>query len=153
MNLLHRIFASIKRFYYLKILRRKYYRSGKCNCCGRCCEKIYVKHGKNIIKDEELFKKLKTMHSFYDDLEVVDKDETGLVFRCNNLDLETRKCKIHKHRAKICRNYPQEEIFMMGAQLSEDCGYSFTPIVPFSEVFQKVLKSKKTNSDCKFFIE
>lgn len=153
MNLLHKLFGALKRFYYLKILRRKYYCSGKCNCCGRCCEKIYVKHGKNIICDEELFNKLKTMHSFYDDLEVIDKDETGLVFRCNNLDPITRKCKIHRRRAKICRNYPQEEIFMMGAQLSDDCGYKFTPIVPFSEVFEKVLKSKSKDSGCRFFIE
>lgn len=139
MKLLHRL----KRFYYLYILKRKYYRSGKCNCCGRCCEKIYVKHGKNILKDEEVFNKLKPLHYFYNDLEVIGKDETGLVFRCNNLDPVTRLCKNHKHRDRICRDYPQEEIFMMGADLSEGCGYKFTPIVPFSEVFEKVMKKTK----------
>lgn len=142
MKLLHRILEKFKREYYLKILKRKYYRSGKCNCCGKCCEKIYVKHGKNIITDENVFNKLKGMHDFYDDLEVVDKDDIGLVFCCANLDKETRLCLNHKNRAPICRNYPQEEIFVMGAQLSEGCGFKFTPIVPFCEVLQKVLKSK-----------
>ena len=149
MKLLHKL----KRFYYLYILKRKYYRSGKCNCCGRCCEKIYVKHGKNIITDENVFKKLQGMYEFYANLEVVGSDETGLIFRCNYLDPITRLCKNHKNRDRICRDYPQEEIFMMGASLSEDCGYKFTPIVPFSEVFKKVLNSSKNNSECKFFID
>ena len=149
MKLLHKL----KRFYYLYILKRKYYRSGKCNCCGRCCEKIYVKHGKNILNDEEVFKKLQNMHSFYENLEVVGKDDTGLIFRCNHLDPQTRLCKNHKNRDRICRDYPQEEIFMMGADLSENCGYKFTPIVPFAEVFDKVMKSKKQSNECKFFID
>lgn len=136
MKLLHKL----KRFYYLYILKRKYYRSGKCNCCGRCCEKIYVKHGKNILKDEETFNKLKNLHYFYNDLEVVGKDETGLIFRCNNLDPITKLCKNHKKRDRICRDYPQEEIFMMGANLSDGCGYKFTPIIPFSEVLEKLMK-------------
>ena len=42
---------------------------------------------------------------------------------------------------------------MMGADLSENCGYKFTPIVPFNEVLDKVMKSKKKNNDCKFFID
>ena len=153
MKLLHSFFKKIKRFYYLKILKRKYYRTGSCNCCGKCCEKIYVKHGKNLITDEEVFKKLQKMHRFYEELEVVDKDETGLVFKCNNLDPKTRMCRDHKNRAKICRDYPQEEIFMMGAQLCDECGYEFTPIVPFDEVFSKILKSKKKDENSKHFTE
>ncbi len=149
MKLLHKL----KRFYYLYVLKRKYYRSGKCNCCGRCCEKIYVKHGKSILDNEDMFNKLNNLHNFYANLEVVGKDETGLIFRCLNLDEKTRMCKIHKNRDRICRDYPQEEIFMMGADLSENCGYKFTPIVPFSEVFKKVMNSKKSSSDCKFFID
>lgn len=151
MKLLRKFFEKIKRFYYLKILKRKYYRSGSCNCCGRCCEKIYVKHGKSVITDEKVFEKLKYLHSFYADLTVIDKDETGLVFRCNNLDEETRLCKKHKMRAKICRDYPQEEIFTMGAQLSEGCGFKFEPIVPFDEVFTTVSKGK--SKDFKLFEE
>ena len=146
------LLRSLRRFYYLNILGRKYFRSGKCNRCGRCCEKIYVKHGKKILKDEDNFKKLQNLHAFYTDLEVVGKDDTGLIFRCKQLDPKTRLCKNHKKRDRICRDYPQEEIFTMGADLSENCGYKFTPIIPFSEVLDKVMKSKKGN-DCKFFID
>ena len=38
---------KFKKFFYSKILRRKYYRTGQCLGCGRCCKKIYVKHFNN----------------------------------------------------------------------------------------------------------
>ena len=134
---------SIRKFILSKILGRKYYRTGKCNACGKCCTKIYVKHFKHVIQDEEEFKKLQYLHRFYTYLKVIDKDETGLVFECQNLDPVTHKCKIHKTRPGICRRYPQEELFSMGGALSDDCGYKMLPIVPFADVLKKTAKKKK----------
>ena len=74
---------------------------------------------------------------------IIDKDETGLVFECMNLDKETMKCKIHKSRPGLCRRYPQEELFMMGGTLAEHCGYRLEPIESFEEVFNKVSKKKQ----------
>lgn len=145
--------SALRDLYHTKILRRKYYRSGKCNCCGRCCEKIYVKHGRAVLNDESLFEKLKLMHSFYDDLICIDKDEIGLVFSCKNLDAEDgtneRKCKKHKTRAKICRDYPQEELFMIGGSMGEDCGYKFTPIISFAQTLMQCEKKDRKKSDKK----
>ena len=45
-------YKTLKKLFYLHILKRKYYRVGSCNACGRCCQKIYVKH-KDVIKTEE----------------------------------------------------------------------------------------------------
>ena len=137
-----KIYDKLKKWYYLYILKRKYYRTGSCNCCGRCCQKIYVKH-ESIIQTEEEFERLKKQHEFYTYLTVVDKDETGLVFECKNLDKETHKCKIHKKRPEICRKYPQEEVFAMGGTLAEHCGYKLVPIQSFEEVFNKVQKRFK----------
>lgn len=131
---------EIKKFILSKILGRHYYRTGKCKACGKCCTKIYVKHFKHVIQDEEEFRKLQYLHRFYTYLKVIDKDETGLVFECQNLDKETHKCKIHKTRPGICRRYPQEELFSMGGALSEDCGYKMLPIVPFEKVLKKLAK-------------
>lgn len=125
------------------ILNKKYIRSGKCNMCGACCEKIYVRHIKSVIKDEEEFKKLRFLHPFYTYLEVVDKDDLGLVFKCNNFDKQLKICKIHKKRPGICRRYPAEAIFSMGAYLSDNCGYSFTPIDKFADVLEKERKNYK----------
>ena len=137
---------KLKKFYYTKILRKKYYRVGKCNGCGRCCRQIYVKHAKGVIQTEEDFEKLKYQHRFYTYLKVTGKDEVGLIFECQNLDSETHLCKIHKTRPGICRRYPQEEIFAMGGVLAENCGYKLEPIETFDEIMHKVQKnaSKKT---------
>ncbi len=133
---------EIRKFILSKILRKHYYRTGKCKACGKCCTKIYVKHFKHVIQDEEEFKKLQYLHRFYTYLKVIDKDETGLVFECQNLDPKTHKCKIHKSRPGICRRYPQEELFSMGGALSDDCGYKMMPIIPFSKVMSKLSKKK-----------
>ena len=138
------MFKFLKRFFYIKILKRKYYRTGKCNECGRCCRKIYVKNFKHVIKDEKEFEKLQYIHRFYSYLKVIGKDETGLIFECTKLDAKTNKCTIHKSRPGICRRYPQEEMLSMGGELSEGCGYKLEPIIPFSEVLEKISgKSKR----------
>lgn len=136
------MFLKLKKWFLSTILRRKYYRTGKCNACGKCCTHIYVKHYRHVIQDENEFKKLQFLHNFYANLKVIDKDDIGLVFECQNLDPETHKCKIHSSRPGICRRYPQEELFSMGGDLSEDCGYKMEPIVSFDEVMQKVNKTK-----------
>lgn len=136
------MFEKLKKFFYLKILNRKYYRVGSCSGCGRCCRQIYVKHAGGVIQDEKDFENLKHQHRFYQYLKVTGKDEIGLIFECQNLDSETHKCKIHKNRPGICRRYPQEEIFVMGGALAENCGYKFIPIETFEEVLAKLKHDK-----------
>lgn len=136
---------DLKKFIHKHILKRKYYRYGSCRRCGACCSKIYVNHKKDIIKSEEEFEKLKKLHPFYTYIEIVDKDENGLVFKCNKFDKEKRICTIHKIRPAICRKYPSEEIFKMGAVMAEDCGFYFEPIETFKEVFAR--EAKKHNRD------
>lgn len=147
MILNNKLLEKIKKFYHLKILKRKYYRLGKCAKCGACCEKIYVRHANKVILNEEEFEKIKKedTYSFYKHIKIIGKDEFGLVFACNLFDKEKRLCKDHKKRPSICRNYPSEEIFMFGAKLHDNCGFSFEPIVPFCEVFEKIKKKSQRN--------
>ena len=136
------MFKNLKKFFYKNILRRTYYRTGKCTGCGECCRQIYVRHIKNVVQTEEEFEKLKLLHPFYTYLKVTGKDDIGLIFECQKLDKETNRCTIHKKRPGICRRYPVEAIFMMGGELGKNCGYKFIPIESFDEVFQN-LKLKK----------
>lgn len=142
MTLCNSFFQKLKKFYYLKILKKKYYKTGKCVRCGCCCENIYVRHEGKVIKEIAEFEqiKLKDPYSFYKHISVVGVDEFGLLFSCNKFDKEKRLCKDHKKRPSICRNYPSEEIFSFGAQLQQKCGFCFTPIESFEEIFNKVLK-------------
>ena len=137
---MNKILENLNNWFLRVILRRKYKRTGSCANCGACCSHIYVRHMKGVVKEEKEFEKLQLLHSFYGGLNVIGKDELGLIFECNYLDKETKLCKIHKHRPGICRRYPQEEIFEMGGCLSSDCGYKLTPIVEFKEIFDKISK-------------
>ncbi len=138
---LTKIYNSIRKFFFLKILKKKYIRKGTCKGCGKCCENIYVNHGKSgFIKTREEFERLKIFHSFYRGLVLIGEDELGLLFKCKHLDSKTRKCKIHFLRPPVCRNYPMEEIFKMGGTLSPDCGYGFEPAESFEEVLNRLSK-------------
>lgn len=136
------MFKRLKRFLYKYILRRKYYRKGACLGCGACCTHIYIKHMKGVVKTEDEFQRLKYLHPFYTYLTILGSDETGLFFECKNLDKETQKCKIHKTRPGICRRYPQEEIFILGGTLKDNCGYVFEPIDSFDKVLKKLQRKK-----------
>lgn len=151
-NLLINFHLEFKKFFALRILGKKYVRKGKCNACGRCCREIYVRHSKAIIKDEELFNKLKKLHFFYSYLKVTGKNETGLVFECTKLDKEKGICTAYSRRAVICRQYPQEEIFMMGGFVSDDCGFEFIPIESFDKVLNKINKQYQSGKKTKDFI-
>ena len=137
------MWIKFKKWFLAKILKKKYYRTGKCKGCGQCCTHIYVKHYKHVIQEEKEFEKLQYLHSFYTHLKVIGKDEIGLIFECQNLDPKTHKCKIHRFRPAICRRYPQEELFSMGGALSDNCGYKMEPIIPFSKVLKDVGKKFK----------
>jgi uncharacterized protein len=132
---------------FARALGQKYVRIGKCKACGRCCERIYVRHSSAIIKDEEEFERLIPQHFFYSYLKVIGKDETGLIFECTKLDKEAGKCKAYKKRALICRKYPQEEVFMMGGIISDTCGFKFIPATSFEKVFSKVQKEYNKKHD------
>lgn len=136
------MFEKIKKFIHSKILKKHYWRTGKCKGCGECCSHIYVKHFKHVLKDEKEFEKLQYFHSFYSGLKIIGKDELGLIFECTHLDKETKRCKIHYRRPGICRRYPQEELFSMGGTLSDKCGYKMEPIVSFKEVLNKIEKKQ-----------
>ena len=145
------MFEKVKKFIYAKILKKHYWRTGKCKGCGMCCTHIYVKHFKHVLKDEKEFKRLKYLHKFYSDLKIIGKDELGLIFECTNLDPETKRCKIHFCRPGICRRYPQEELFSMGGTLSDDCGYKMEPIIPFKDVLKTVEKHQNRKIIRKWF--
>src|SRR5574344_1499301 len=142
-NLENKFIIKIRKFILKYIFGKKYIRFGECKCCGACCSHIYITHKGAVINDEEKFKKLQKFNWFYSTLEVIDADEIGLIFKCTNLDEEKKMCKIHKQRDKICRKYPQEEIFMLGGSLGENCGYRFEPIDKFDDILKKIQKKSK----------
>ena len=136
------MFEKLRKFIHYRIFGKNYWRTGKCNGCGQCCTHIYVKHFKHVLSDENEFKRLQFVHKFYSDLEIIGKDELGLIFECKNLDKKTKRCKVHFWRPGICRRYPQEELFSMGGTISDTCGYKMEPIVLFKDVLFDIEKKQ-----------
>ncbi len=110
---------KIKKFFHIYILKRKYYRHGSCLKCGACCTNIYIRHKNKVIQTIEEFEEIKKCdpYSFYHQIDVIDKDDFGLIFSCTWFNKDKRICSNHKKRPSICRNYPSEQIFSFGAQL------------------------------------
>ncbi len=137
-----KLIKKIKKFFYLKILKKKYYKTGSCALCGACCKNIYIRHKDSVIKTTEEFEKIKLedSDSFYKHISIIGQDEFGLVFACDKYDKEKKLCSDHKNRPSICRNYPSEEIFSYGAKLNPNCGYKFESIEKFDEIFARISK-------------
>ena len=138
-NLIDNLYNRIQKFLLKTNLKKKYIRNGKYIKCEKCCENIYIKHQRKVLKEKQDFEKLQKQGEYLE-FEIVSCDEIGLVFKCKNLDNKTRLCKNHKKRSIICRKYPQEEIFSMGSNLASGCGYWFEPIEHFEDVLKKILK-------------
>ena len=84
MTLLSNFFKKIHKFYYSKILKKKYFKIGTCLKCGCCCENIYVRHNGKVINNSDEFENIKKIdpYSFYKHIEIVGKDDFGLIFTC-----------------------------------------------------------------------
>ena len=82
MTLLKKIINKLKKEYHLKILKKRYYRHGKCAMCGACCENIYVRQHNSVIQTDEEFEEIKKTDNyiFYQYIKVIGKDEFGLIF-------------------------------------------------------------------------
>ena len=63
---------KLKKFYYKYILRKKYIRTGSCLKCGQCCQNIYIKHDRKVLKDEQEYYNL-NQKGKYLDFEIIDK--------------------------------------------------------------------------------
>ncbi len=127
------------KFFIKKIQSSKYVRKGHCNKCGDCCRNIVFFIGKEPVKTEEQYEKLKCLDKHYKNFYITGKDkDNALLFACKALD-ENNKCKIYPFRAIFCRLYPNPNSGFLsnGGRLQDGCGYYFEP----DKKFNSYLKS------------
>lgn len=130
------------KYFIESLMGKQYIKSGHCLGCGSCCKNISVKHGKKVIDTLEQFEALQRKFPVYRMFKIMDNTENGLVFQCIYLNEKSGKCIDYENRPPLCRNYPNEVIFRLGANLADTCGYKFKPIKPFNKVLTEV-KSRK----------
>ncbi|MEI7473170.1 MAG: YkgJ family cysteine cluster protein [bacterium] len=152
LNKLESLHFEFRKFFASNVLGKKYIRTGKCKACGKCCDGINIKRAGKMLSDREEFEELKKQHYFYNFLNVVGESDFGLVFECKKLDKEKGICTAYHQRALLCREYPNEAIFMMGGTIGKNCGFEFTPIKTFDEVFSSI-KKKSDKKNFKFILD
>lgn len=122
------------------VVTYKYYvRTGACHNCGQCCSAIHLVHNDHAIADEAEFARLQEKHEDYRHFIPDGKSDVGLVFRCKHLTPDKR-CGIYDDRPLFCRKYPSETTLLFGSNLAQECGFRFSPKVPFGQVLQRIAK-------------
>ena len=127
---------GLRKFILSKILRRKYYRTGKCKACGKCCRSIVFYDGETLIRTPEQFenakKKNKRMNLF--EISGVDETDGALTFVCKSLGKDG-KCKSYWLRSMFCREYPFiiPDFIRNNGQTLENCGDYYAVDKEFKE--------------------
>ena len=103
---------------------------------------VLVSEG-GIIRTEEEFNQLKDVFPEYRRFQKREKDEDGLLrFTCKYVG-EDNCCHDYYGRPQICRDYPNEELFIKGGIIASGCGYRFIPVEDFQKILDKELESEK----------
>jgi Fe-S-cluster containining protein len=142
-----KLFHSFSMAGFIRFLRYKYFGhdiliSGKCIQCGDCCRELVLNIKGAWVTDPKLFKELAEKNPNYKRFQVKTKGLDGLVrFSCTWLT-DGNLCKDHLNRLKICRSFPDRDMFFMNGVLPNNCGYAMKQGVPFEKVLKKKMKKR-----------
>jgi uncharacterized protein len=136
-------FPSFAKRVYLIFSGKEYLVTGKCNCCGQCCERINLRSRTGWIRNEKEFIQLVNRSPEYERFAIVAKDNRGyLEFNCSHLDRDNG-CLDYSNRPDICKNYPSKSLILQGGKLIKGCGYSIQIGTSFSKHLSMAMKKKK----------
>jgi uncharacterized protein len=108
--------------------------SGECLMCGNCCRRICLTGGNFWIRSEKEYRKCLKKYPEYEWFRPLGRSWPGvLVFECTKLG-EDGLCGDYENRPGFCREYPHTDIFFMGAELPEKCGYKFVVVPDFKKM-------------------
>ena len=114
-----------------KLAGKGYVVKGKCNRCGACCRHLALFLGREKIRDEEDFIKLKEAFPEYERFRIIGRHPSGiLIFACSMVG-ENNLCRDYAHRPQICKAFPCEESFDFLNHMPEGCGYEAVPVKDF----------------------
>ncbi|MBW2608769.1 MAG: YkgJ family cysteine cluster protein [Deltaproteobacteria bacterium] len=134
--------TGLIRYIKLKLLGRDIIISGSCLQCGLCCRKLCLEIKGRWVTSENTFYKLVKANSDYERFKIIGRDEQGfLEFACTCLQ-EDGSCRDHDNRLKICRDFPEKDMFFMNGILPEGCGYSVQEWVSFEKILKKTIRKK-----------
>lgn len=105
-------------------LRPKVERTGTCNRCGKCCERIILYVDGAKVDTPERLATLARRNPAYRIFEVAPGASTPMRIRCKELQPDGT-CGNHRARPAFCRAYPSARLLEAGGDLPAECSYSF----------------------------
>lgn len=169
-NLVLKLIKGTARHYYFFTLwiqrqhlkrkgRPKYTLTGKCEGCGKCCEKPAIKVGflVNFLKSFRWVYVLwqRKINGFI--LQQHNEETQVLYFTCTHWDATSKRCDSYESRPGMCRDYPRNLLYSSVPDFFDECGYK--PLdknaAKFNLALEKVLidEEKKKKIKEKLFLE
>ncbi len=114
--------------------------AGECLQCGNCCREINLSRKNHWIRSEADFRRLAAEHPEYGRFKHIGYTVTGLMkFQCEFITAEGF-CGDYENRPDICRDYPERDLYFMGGELTDLCGYSFRIVPSFRRMLKREMK-------------
>ncbi|MBD3671069.1 MAG: YkgJ family cysteine cluster protein [Gammaproteobacteria bacterium] len=118
--------------------------TGTCNQCGVCCRNLTLYDGKSLIRDHADFEALCRKRPDYQRFRLsrIDEVEQIAYFHCTQLG-EDNRCRDYENRPRICRIYPNPQMFRHGARLPAECSYEIAPESSFDAILTQTIKKRR----------
>ena len=138
---------GLVRYLKLKLLGRDIIISGSCHQCGSCCRKLSLDINGSWVSSISEFNELVENNPDYIRFKIIGRDKYGfLEFTCTWLQ-EDGTCLDYQNRFKICKDYPNKNMFFIDGILLPQCGYSMQESVPFKKILKKKMKGTGKERD------
>lgn len=135
------------RFVRMKLAGKRVVVTGRCNMCGRCCQRVSLEAGGRWLRNDAEFRRLVKIYPEYVRFTITGRDGQGfLLFTCSWYDEASGVCRDHEHRLEICRNYPDTDLYFTGGEIHDGCGYRFREVVPFEKILNQELEAQHGSS-------
>jgi uncharacterized protein len=142
-------FIGFIKWLWLGLRGRRVIAAGECLLCGRCCHRVNLT-GENDrwISSSREFKRQAARRPDYARFRLEGATITGLMTFCCECAREDGACGDYENRPDFCRVFPEPELFFMGAELLDGCGYRFEVVPSFKRMLERQIKSdEKGDSD------
>lgn len=140
---LHYTFPGFLKWLWFRARGLRVVVTGECLQCGRCCHRLNLTRYDHWIRSEKEFDRMVGENPDYGHFKREGSTATGLlVFRCGKV-LEDGACGDYENRPSFCRTFPEPDLYFMGAELIEGCGYRFEVVPSFGKMLGRELRREE----------
>jgi len=130
-------FLGLFKWLWLKIRGHRIVVCGNCKICGLCCRDLNLTNGDHWIRSKDEFKLLVEKKPEYSRFIHTGYTPGGImVFSCECIGSDGL-CGDYENRPDFCRTYPETDLYFMGGELPDHCGFSFKVMPSFDRILER----------------